>query len=162
MDLLEELTSLLQRLDQEGLDYALCGGLALAVHGHPRFTKDIDLLIRAEDVERALAVVDQLGFSYPAKPMTFGHGEEQRAIQRVSKLEDGETLMLDLLLLNPRLAAIWQTRQHLALGEQVVQVVSREGLIAMKRIANRPQDRLDIEQLRGDDVRDADAETADG
>ena len=50
-DLFRELTSLLSALDEEGIDYALCGGLAMAVHGYPRATVDIDLLILAKDAE---------------------------------------------------------------------------------------------------------------
>lgn len=36
---------LTQRLDQVGIPYALLGGLALAKHGYPRLTEDIDLLL---------------------------------------------------------------------------------------------------------------------
>jgi hypothetical protein len=51
MNLYEELLLLLKALEDSGLDYALCGGVALAFHGHPRFTKAIDLLVRQEDLE---------------------------------------------------------------------------------------------------------------
>ena len=43
LDLLEELKNVLARLEQDGVPYALCGGLAMAVHGYPRATVDIDL-----------------------------------------------------------------------------------------------------------------------
>ena len=33
------------RLEQEGIAYALLGGLALAEHGYPRMTEDIDVLL---------------------------------------------------------------------------------------------------------------------
>ena len=33
-------------MDEAGVDYALCGGLAVAAHGAPRATRDIDLLGR--------------------------------------------------------------------------------------------------------------------
>lgn len=39
------LRRLTQRLDAEGIPYALLGGLALAEHGYPRLTEDIDLLL---------------------------------------------------------------------------------------------------------------------
>jgi hypothetical protein len=44
MDLYDELRSLVAALDRQHVDYAICGGIALALHGYPRFTKDIDLL----------------------------------------------------------------------------------------------------------------------
>ena len=49
-DLIAELEQLVDALHADAAEYALCGGLALAVHGHPRATKDIDLLVRAEAV----------------------------------------------------------------------------------------------------------------
>jgi hypothetical protein len=52
LDLIAELEALVSALDAEKVEYALCGGLALAVHGYPRATKDIDLLVRADSTER--------------------------------------------------------------------------------------------------------------
>ncbi len=48
LDLLEELRNIIARVDAAGLPYALCGGLAMAVHGNPRATVDIDLLVLVE------------------------------------------------------------------------------------------------------------------
>ena len=46
------LQRLTQRLDAEGIPYALLGGLALAEHGYPRLTEDIDLLLTPSGLER--------------------------------------------------------------------------------------------------------------
>ena len=46
------LRRLTQRLDAEGIPYALLGGLALAEHGYPRLTEDIDLLLTPSGLER--------------------------------------------------------------------------------------------------------------
>ncbi len=43
---------LTQRLDSEGIPYALLGGLALAEHGYPRLTEDIDLLLTSSGLDR--------------------------------------------------------------------------------------------------------------
>jgi hypothetical protein len=43
---------LVKRLDAEGIPYALLGGLALAGHGYPRLTEDIDLLMTSSGLER--------------------------------------------------------------------------------------------------------------
>ena len=53
MKLKDELLKIIDCLDQAGVDYGLCGGLAVVVHGYPRLTKDIDLLIRSESLEIA-------------------------------------------------------------------------------------------------------------
>lgn len=46
------LRRLTQRLNEEGIPYALLGGLALAEHGYPRLTEDIDLLLSPSGLER--------------------------------------------------------------------------------------------------------------
>jgi hypothetical protein len=46
------LQRLAMRLDQESIPYALLGGLALAEHGYPRLTEDVDLLMTAPSLER--------------------------------------------------------------------------------------------------------------
>ena len=43
---------LVKRLNAEGIPYALLGGLALAEHGYPRLTEDIDLLMTSSGLER--------------------------------------------------------------------------------------------------------------
>lgn len=40
----------------------------MAVHGYPRATKDIDLLIHPDDLPRIEAVVNQAGFDVPGGP----------------------------------------------------------------------------------------------
>lgn len=50
MNLKDELLLITNTLSAARIDYALCGGVAVAVHGYPRATRDIDLLIREEDL----------------------------------------------------------------------------------------------------------------
>jgi hypothetical protein len=47
-DVYETLRTLANRLQQEGLDYALIGGMALVAHGYRRFTEDVDILMTKE------------------------------------------------------------------------------------------------------------------
>jgi hypothetical protein len=68
-DLIAELEQLVDALERAHIEYALCGGLALAVHGHPRATKDIDLLVQPESVDRIRGIVRTLGFDVPARKM---------------------------------------------------------------------------------------------
>jgi hypothetical protein len=39
MDVIDELAGLIKALNNAGVRYALCGGLTMAVHGHPRATQ---------------------------------------------------------------------------------------------------------------------------
>lgn len=150
LDLLEELAAITQALADAGIDYALCGGLALGIHGFVRTTKDIDLLMQPADVPRALTVVKPLGFDIPARAMTFGlHGGTPRPVQRISKLDDatGALLSLDLLHVTPDLSEVWGQRVAYPWKDRTIHVVSRAGLVTMKKIAARPLDLIDIERL---------------
>jgi len=151
MDLHDELGSLVDALADEGIEYALCGGLALAVHGFPRATKDIDLLVRPEDAKRVAAAVEPLGFMLDAGELPFGvGGPHARRVRRISKTEGPEVLTLDLVLLPAWLEQTWTSREMLEWEGRTIQVVSREGLLAMKRVAARPQDLADIAKLMGE------------
>ncbi|MDB4961711.1 MAG: hypothetical protein JWP01_1710 [Myxococcales bacterium] len=154
IDLIEELEKLVDELSAAAIDYALCGGLAVGVHGLPRATKDIDLLVMREDVPRVLEVAKRLGFDVPSRRMIFRAGKpDQHEMQRVSKLESGTDLLvsLDLLIVGPVHQAVWDTRTEVPWREATLWVVSREGLATMKRFAGRPQDLADISRLEGHD-----------
>ena len=47
----ETLRRLIEELDEDGLDYALIGGLALVAHGYRRFTEDVDILMTPEALQ---------------------------------------------------------------------------------------------------------------
>jgi hypothetical protein len=155
MNFYEELVALIVSLDEARIDYAICGGVALAIHGHPRFTKDIDLVVQAEDVDRIQRVVAERGFTLPALPMTFDAGSStERRVHRLSKIDEADLLTLDLLVLRgPAFRGVWDDREEFAWRERSVRAVSRQGLITMKRAAGRPQDLVDIDLLENADAR---------
>lgn len=128
--------------------YALAGGLAVAVHGAPRATQDVDLLIAPQDLEAVLAVAEGLGYRLRALPMTFPDGMR---VQRVTKMAGPEHLTLDLLLAEGALADILAGRERRQASFGPLSVVSRDGLLAMKAAANRPQDLADIARLTEQD-----------
>ena len=132
-------------LDAAGVEYALVGGLAVAVWGAPRATQDIDLLVRPEALDRAVTVAGERGFVLPALRMTFSDGME---VQRVSKVDRGALLMVDFLLVSGSLETIWQSRTKLDIATGPIWVVSRDALIQMKLAAGRPQDAVDIQRLQ--------------
>ena len=144
-DLYGELVALLSALDAAKVEYALCGALALAVHGAPRATKDIDLIARKEDHARIREIAKGLGYVFEALPMEFSASGIE--VQRYSKLVEGRPLMLDLLWLNAKLETVWNDRVRLAWREGTLSVVSRDGLITLKLTAGRPQDLVDIQSL---------------
>jgi hypothetical protein len=147
--LYEEMRAVLAALDRAGVEYALVGGLAVAVWGAPRATKDIDLLVQPDQLARAMDCLRVAGFTLEALPLEFKDGT---ALQRVSKVDQaGDLMTVDFMLVDRNLASVWASRARLPLGEEFVVVVSRAALIAMKALAGRPQDIADIQNLRDGD-----------
>ena len=144
MDLFDEFSALTRALEAAQVDYAVVGGLAVAIWGVPRATQDIDLLVPRDALEGAVAVGRARGFSIEALPMTFHDGTE---IRRLSKPGAGELLTLDLLLVTANLEPAWSSRQRLPVDGGEIWVVGREALIRMKAAAGRPQDLADAQRL---------------
>ena len=157
LDLIAELEVLIAGLQREGVEYALCGGLAVAIHGHARATMDIDLLIPADQLAAAIEVAAGAGFDVPARTMVFGRtSATPREIQRVSKLDPqtSQLVALDLIVVGPGLADVWTERIVVPWRTTEITIVSRAGLATMKRLAGRPQDLADLAALEGTDDED--------
>lgn len=145
IDVYGELVALLSGFEAAHVDYALCGALALAVHGAPRATKDIDLIAQKQDHAAISEIARKAGFVFEALPMEFSNSGIE--VQRFTKLIEGWPLMLDVLWVIPKLEPIWNARERLPWEQSTVSVVSRDGLITLKLTAGRTQDLLDIQSL---------------
>ncbi len=145
--LLAEFAAVTNALNEAEIDYAVCGGWAMTIHGFVRATIDIDLMILTEDLDRVWMLAKSLGYDVEGLPLSFNDGAVE--IRRISKLEDqnANLITLDLLLVTDALTEIWQGRQQLAWELGIIPTVSREGLIQLKTMAGRPQDLVDIERL---------------
>src|SRR5262249_60514131 len=145
MNLVDELHAVARALAREGIVYAVCGGVAVTIHGATRSTKDIDILVAPQDVQRVLDAVRPIGFAFAALPMTFDAGtERERHVQRVSKIEGGQHLVLDLLLAEAAFEGFLEDRIEVALPEGTLAVVALDTLVRMKRLAGRARDLADL------------------
>jgi hypothetical protein len=148
MNLTDELKGLIAALQSAGVEFAVCGGMAMALHGHPRLTKDIDLLVLSADLPQVLAAVKQCGFAEDPGILTIGAaGPNACQIQRANKLQGEDHLILDLILVSPAFENVWEGRTRFEWQGQTLPVVSASGLAWMKRLAGRAQDLADIEAL---------------
>ena len=147
LDLYEELAAIVDALESHEQPYALCGGMAMAVHGFMRATVDIDLLVPADHATAIEDIVAGLGYVVKAHPMTFGGGAVR--IRRVSKIDtrDGDTMSVDLLLVTDASIGAWEARERRMWRQGPMTIVSREGLISLKRLRSSKQDLADIERL---------------
>jgi hypothetical protein len=152
MNLVDELHAIAAALRTAGIAYAICGGIAVTIHGATRTTKDIDVLVEREDLPRVLEAVRPLGYVFVALPMTFDAGtERERHVQRVTKVDGKEHLVLALLIAEAAFEGLLSSRVEIELPEGALAVVPLDILLRMKRLAGRAQDQADIAKLENPD-----------
>jgi hypothetical protein len=148
LDLFDELCGIVACLEKANIEFALCGGLAVAVYSTPRFTEDIDLLVPPASIESVKRAVKEIGFIFEAAPMGFAEGTI--IITRLSKIDhprSSDLLLLNILTVTPLIQDVWDTRVKLPWEQGTISVVSKEGLIKLKKLRNSPQDLVDIKAL---------------
>lgn len=148
-------------LQDAGVRYLVAGGLAVNVHGYLRFTKDVDLVVQLEsdNIRRALAALGTLGyrptipvraelFADPAQRETWARDKGMQVFQLWS--DQHRETPIDIFVTEP-FAFDQEYAQALVKPLQddlSVPFVTIPTLIRMKQLADRPQDRIDIEYLR--------------
>jgi hypothetical protein len=145
IDIVDELRILAAKLDERGIEYALCGGMAMGVHGHLRTTIDIDMLVLPESLPQIVELAGSLGYNIRGLDTDFRAVE----IRRVSKIDPDshDLLSLDFLLVRPTIQPVWDSRIQAKWEHGILSVVSRQGLIQLKALRNSDQDALDIKVL---------------
>ncbi|MCI0463051.1 MAG: hypothetical protein L0Z62_39390 [Gemmataceae bacterium] len=148
----ERVTERLQRitaaLESAGVPYALVGGQAVALWVNTRdpaavrITKDVDLLLRREDLPAARAAALSAGLEYfeVVGVGMFLERDDPNPRQAVHLIWAGEKVRPEYPLPSPGI----DERQTLAPG---LHVVSLPALVRMKLMANRDQDRVHLRDL---------------
>ncbi len=149
MDLLDELRKLIKQFDEQHIEYALCGGLAMAVYALPRATLDIDVLIEDASISKVKETVNKLGYVFEASPM-FLHGGKI-VIHRFTKIDSTsrQYMALDLLVVTQEVRQAWEERARITWEGGSLKVVSPKGLILLKSFRRSGQDEDDIKYLQG-------------
>lgn len=145
--LLGEFKSITEALNDAGIKYAVCGGWAMAIHGLARATLDIDLMVLSEDFQRTWDLAKSLNYDVEGLPLHFSDGAVE--IRRLSKIdkESQRLFTIDFLLVTDAIRDVWNGRELIDWQDGRAPVVSKSGLIELKRLAGRPQDLVDIEKL---------------
>jgi predicted nucleotidyltransferase len=142
---LEDLKALLRSLNAHGVDYLLIGGYALAAHGYPRATTDIDVVFPATAsaghlVKNALMILPDQA-AKELEPAWFEEGENIRV---------ADAFVVDIMLnANGQTYETLRTySQTIELDGIPVQTVSLEGLLLTKKTMREKDvaDRLVIER----------------
>ena len=147
-DIFDEFQNLITKFNQANLDYAVCGGWAMAIHGSPRATVDIDFLVLSENLSEMWTIAEDLGYWVEGLPLSFDKALIE--IRRISKIDKESKVLftIDFLLVTDGLKQVWETRENIDWEDDKVWTVSREGLIFMKTISGRHKDLGDIEALK--------------
>jgi hypothetical protein len=145
MDLPSDLIDLLAEFADAEVEYLLIGGLAVAIHGVPRFTKDADLWISPAPVNLSRVKDALRRFGAPA-----------RTVAAVDEAEGLDVVWMGLPPARIDLVkqvpagdwdAAWASRCEVSAGGQTILVVGRDELIRLKRASGREQDLLDVAAL---------------
>jgi predicted nucleotidyltransferase len=143
---------MLSALSAERAEYLLVGAYAVAVHGLPRATGDLDIWIRASDanarrVWRALA-----RFGAPLSELRETDLQTPRIVVQIGVAPR----RIDLLTAIDAVAfdEAWSDRREVDIGGLTVPVIGRRHLIVNKKAVGRPQDLADVARLEGDERAD--------
>jgi len=132
-------------LNSTGVEYLVVGGYALAVHGHPRYTGNIDFWIRpsAENIQRVLDALDAFGFGgLGLKPSDFLTPE---AVVQLGY----PPARIDLLTAIDGVAFddCYPKRLTVELGDIQLPIIDLESFKANKLASARPKDLADLSEL---------------
>jgi hypothetical protein len=145
MDLSKDLSEFIRSLNSNNVEYVVVGGYAQAYHGRPRFTGDIDILIRpsAENAARLRSALNQFGFSAVGLQEEDFTREEQ--IIRLGMAPNRIDILTSLTGCN--FEDVWATRVPAKIADLPVNFISKEQYIRNKRAVGRPQDVADLDAL---------------
>lgn len=145
MDLNPDFKDMLIALKDANVDFLVVGAYAVAAHGYPRATGDLDIWIRADDgtaprVMRALAA-----FGAPISELTIADFSAPSIVFQIG-VPPGR---IDILTTVSGLdfAYAWKNRMQIRLDDIAFDVIGRADLIANKKASGRPKDFADVAAL---------------
>lgn len=152
----DDVKTLARHLVEEGVEYALVGGYALAAHGFNRFTEDIDILVNpaAENSERWILALSRLpdGAAKALAAESDVFADDKRCAIRIN-----DEFTVDVM---PSIAGFsWEEmKPHVVttkIDDTTVRILDLHGLLKTKQ-GSRPKDQMDraviaaaIERLGG-------------
>jgi hypothetical protein len=147
----DDFLDMLDALTGAQVEFVIVGAYALAVHGVPRATGDIDVLVRpsAENAHRVMQALTTFGA--PTQQLTdrdlatpdlvFQIGLPPRRIDLLTGI-DGVSF-----------DDVWATRLEVEVDGRALSFIGREALLVNKRASGRASDLADVERLLAGDAR---------
>ena len=145
MSLNADLREFIELLNSRGVEYVIVGAHSLAFHARPRYTGDLDILVRPspENAAKLVSLLRDFGFAKgDLAESDFTVPEQMIQLGRAPN-------RIDLLtgISGVTVEDAFSTRMLAELEGLPVFVLSKEALILNKRAVGRPQDMADLESL---------------
>ena len=142
--MLNQLKDVFTSFQKHKVKYVVIGGIAAVLHGVPRATFDLDILIEATP-ENAQRLLDAL---LDAKLGTASMTSTKELLAHEITIFN-DRVRIDVQTITPGLnfENAWQNRETMEYQGQSLYVVSKEDLIASKRAAGRDVDLEDVRLL---------------
>jgi len=146
-----------RKLNEVGVKYIIVGGLAAIIHGSPRYTHDIDLVIKMDDenIRKFMKLLEQYNYQpkIPINLMDFTDASKREQwikeknmkafhLQTPAQLEPD----IDILIKGPDYEEL--NSEIYQMKDVDLPVATIDALIRMKKQAGRDVDQIDVQYLK--------------
>jgi hypothetical protein len=145
VELAPDFDEFIECVSAHGVEFIVVGAYALAFHGAPRFTGDLDILVRPTR-DNALRLLTALtSFGFPVTDLTADAVTDQRRMIEMGVPPVQIHIMSAISGVD--WSDVWSDRMEGPLGRHRVHFIGRETYLRNKRAAGRPKDLADIDAL---------------
>lgn len=145
MELNPDFKEFLQSLNENDVRYLVVGGYAVAFHGHPRYTKDIDIWIDLDEQNARKVVKALVDFGFSSLNLTPTDFLEPDNVIQLGYPPRRIDLLIGLE--GAAFEECYSARLEAEMEGIRVCFIDRENLARLKRAAGRPQDLADLDHL---------------
>ena len=145
----EDLRDLLKAFIDHDVQFLIVGGYALAVHGHPRATGDLDVWLECSEANASRAYEALRVFGAPLQDLQVEDLSTPGTVYQIGL----PPVRIDILtrITGVEFDAAWGDRLDAEIDGLRVPVIGREALLANKRALGRTRDLADVEMLEADE-----------
>ena len=149
MNLFDEFFLIIKEFQNNNVKYSVIGGVAMAFHSEPRFTRDIDLLVAKNEIKKVKDTLKHLGYFESSDPWTFKN--TNLTLHRFMKIEGEDHLIVDILTsTEQRYKDIIKNSIEEKTENCFVRLAVKDDIIWLKQQRGSDQDKVDIKRLRDD------------
>jgi Nucleotidyltransferase of unknown function (DUF6036) len=148
MELNQDLKEFVESLNSMKVEYCIVGAHALAFYGLPRFTGDIDIVIRQNETNAVLVMETLRNFGFGDLGVSEQDFSTSGNVIQLGVAPNRIDLMTSLTGVN--MEDVWQDRKAAKIDGIPTHILSKEHLIQNKKATGRPQDISDVAFLEKD------------